>query len=99
MRLTRRQTLALGVGGTLLPSPFIGGKAMAENAPETVVYASNAASKEIYVLAMNRDSGELTLIEKAPVPGTDKPSPASMPMAADAYRDDADAGQHGLYHY
>jgi len=81
LRLTRRRALALGLGGTLLPSPFIGGKAMAENAPETVVYVSNAASKEIYVLTMNRDSGELTLIEKMPVPGTDKPSPASMPMA------------------
>jgi 6-phosphogluconolactonase len=80
MRLTRRQALALGLGGTLLPSPFIGGKA-AENTPETVVYVSNAASKEIYVLAMNRDSGELTLIEKTLVPGTDKASPASMPMA------------------
>jgi 6-phosphogluconolactonase len=81
LRLTRRQALALGLGGTLLPSPFIGGKAMAVNTPETVVYVSNAASKEIYVLAMNRDSGELTLIEKTPVPGTDRPSPASMPMA------------------
>src|SRR5215467_4213356 len=80
-RLTRRQTLALGLGGILLPGPFIGGKAMAENTPETVVYVSNAASKEIYLLAMNRDSGELMLIEKVPVPGTDKPSPASMPMA------------------
>jgi 6-phosphogluconolactonase len=81
MRLTRRQALALGFGGTLLPSPFIGGKAMAESTPDTVVYVSNAASKEIYVLAMNRDSGELRLIEKTPVPGTDKASPASMPMA------------------
>jgi len=80
-RLTRRQILVLGLGGTLLPSPFIGGRAMAESTPETVVYVSNAASKEIYALAMNRDSGELTLIEKVPVPGTDKPSPASMPMA------------------
>jgi 6-phosphogluconolactonase len=81
LRLTRRRALALGLGGTLLSSPFIGEKAMAENTPETVVYVSNAASKEIYALAMNRDSGELTLIEKVPVPGTDKPSPASMPMA------------------
>ena len=54
---------------------------MAENTPDTVVYVSNAASKEIYVLAMNRDSGDLSLIAKVPVPGTDKPSPASMPMA------------------
>jgi 6-phosphogluconolactonase len=81
-RLTRRQTLALGLGGIVLPSPFVaGGRAMAQGMPETVVYVSNAASKEIYVLAMNRDSGELTLIDKVPVPGTDKPSPASMPMA------------------
>src|SRR5882762_7462129 len=81
-RLTRRGMLMLGLGGAVLPCPFIGmGKAMAENAPDTVVYVSNAASKEIYVLAMNRESGELTVIDKVPVPGTDKPSPSSMPMA------------------
>src|SRR5215469_8282789 len=52
-RLSRRQTLTLGLGGILLPSPFIGGRrAMAQNTPDTVVYVSNAASKEIYVLAM-----------------------------------------------
>jgi len=81
-RLSRRQTLTLGLGGILLPSPFIGGRrAMAQNTPDTVVYVSNAASKEIYVLAMNRESGELTLLDKVAVPGTDKPSPSSMPMA------------------
>jgi 6-phosphogluconolactonase len=81
-RLTRRQMLALGLGGAALPSPFIGGgKAMADSPPETVVYVSNAASKEIYVLAMDRNSGDLIMIDKVPVPGTDKPSPSSMPMA------------------
>ena len=35
---------------------------MAQNPPDTVVYVSNAASKEIYVLAMDRDNGELTLL-------------------------------------
>ena len=54
---------------------------MADTMPDTVVYVSNAASKEIYVLVMNRDSGDLTLLDKVPVPGTDKPSPSSMPMA------------------
>jgi 6-phosphogluconolactonase len=54
---------------------------MAQNTPDTVVYVSNAGSKEIYVLAMNRESGDLTLLDKVPVPGTDKPSPSSMPMA------------------
>jgi 6-phosphogluconolactonase len=82
IRLTRRKTLALGLGALALPSPFIGRwKAMAQSTPDTAVYVSNAASKEIYVLAMNRDSGELTLLDKVLVPGTDKPSPSSMPMA------------------
>ncbi len=49
--------------------------------PATVVYVSNAASKEIFVFAMDRDSGALTPIERAAVPGTDKPSPTSMPLA------------------
>jgi 6-phosphogluconolactonase len=80
--LTRRQTLALGLAGTILPRTFIGGgTAMAQIAPDTVVYVSNAASKEIYILAMDRDSGDLTLLDKVSVPGTDKPSPSSMPMA------------------
>ena len=81
-RLTRRGVLTRGLGGAMLLHPFIGARrAMAENAPDTVVYVSNAASKEIYVLTMNRESGELTPIDKIPVPGTDKPSPASLPMA------------------
>ena len=80
-RLTRRQALGLGLAGMTLPRPTKGGMAMAQNTPDTVVYVSNAGSKEIYVLAMNRDNGELTLIDKVPVPGTDKPSPSSMPMA------------------
>ncbi|MBV8165929.1 MAG: lactonase family protein [Alphaproteobacteria bacterium] len=48
---------------------------------ETAVYISNAGSKEVYAMAMNRATGALDLIEKVPVPGTDKPSPASLPMA------------------
>ena len=54
---------------------------MAQGKPDTVVYISNAGSKEVYVMAMNRATGALDLIEKTPVPGTDKPSPASLPMA------------------
>src|SRR5690349_19704438 len=81
-RLTRRQTLALGLAGVMLPRPFIAGRTvMAQSTPDTVVYVSNAASKEIYILAMNRDNGDLTLLDMVSVPGTDKPSPSSMPMA------------------
>src|SRR6266446_3993279 len=61
---------------------LIGGrKAMAQSTPESVVYVSNAGSKEVFALAMNRATGALDLIEKTPVPGTNKPSPASLPMA------------------
>ena len=49
--------------------------------PATVVYVSNAGNKEIGVFLMDRDSGALTAIERVPVPGTDKPSPTSMPLA------------------
>jgi 6-phosphogluconolactonase len=79
-QLRRRRVLQLGLGA--LPLYLIGAsKAMAADSPETTVYVSNAGSKDIYVLAMNRTTGALTLIEKVPVPGTDKPSPASLPMA------------------
>jgi 6-phosphogluconolactonase len=85
-RMARRRVLALGAGGIaglgLGPQTLIGGrKAMAQGTPETVVYVSNAGSKEVFVLAMDRATGILELIEKTPVPGTDKPSPASLPMA------------------
>src|ERR1700736_2421693 len=84
--MARRRVLALGLGGIaglgLGPHTLIEGrKAMAQGTPETVVYVSNAGSKEVFVLAMNRATGALELIEKTPVPGTDKPSPASLPMA------------------
>jgi 6-phosphogluconolactonase len=83
LRLARRRLLQLGLGGVAAsPFPLIGvHKAMAANGPETTVYVSNAGSKEVFVLAMDRASGRLDLIEKVPVPGTDKPSPASLPMA------------------
>src|SRR5580704_1367138 len=88
-RMTRRRALGAGLGGLAAfgagrPAPHNligGGNAMAQGTPETVVYVSNAGSKEVWVLAMNRASGELDLIDKTPVPGNDKPSPTSMPMA------------------
>src|SRR5580704_16027705 len=85
-RLARRRVMALGLGGAaglgLGTNILIGRhKAMAASTPETTVYISNAGSKEVFVLAMDRATGALDLIEKTPVPGTDKPSPASLPMA------------------
>jgi 6-phosphogluconolactonase len=47
----------------------------------TSVYVSNAESKEIFAFSMERDTGLLELLERVPVPGTDLPSPTSLPMA------------------
>jgi len=84
--MKRRRVLQFGLGGIAglgaVTLPLTGArKAMAATDPETTVYVSNAGSKDIYVLAMNRETGVLDLIEKTPVPGTDKPSPSSLPMA------------------
>ena len=84
-RIARRRVLQAGLGGIAavgpLPLSMIGARsAMADTAPDTVVYVSNAGSKDIHVLAMNRNTGELTAIEKTEVPGSDK-SPSSLPMA------------------
>ncbi|HTV46640.1 MAG TPA: lactonase family protein [Stellaceae bacterium] len=82
IRPTRRMTLTLGLAGVVLPKTLIeAGTAMAEELPETVVYVSNAGDPSIGLFAMNRDSSELTPIVDLPIPGTDKPSPTSMPMA------------------
>lgn len=54
---------------------------MADNLPDTVVYVSDAGNPQVGVFSMNRESGALTAIDQVAVPGTDKPSPTSMPMA------------------
>jgi 6-phosphogluconolactonase len=78
---TRRHVLAMGLAG--LGTQLLGGgrPAMAQGTPETVVYVSNAGSKDIVVMAMNRATGALDLIEKVSVPGTEKTAPTSLPMA------------------
>jgi 6-phosphogluconolactonase len=46
----------------------------------TFVYVSNAESNDIYVLQLNRQTGELTLVETVAIPGVIK-SGGSTPMA------------------
>lgn len=83
-RIERRRVLqatAATAALSALPIPMIGArKAMAQTGPDTTVYVSNAGSRDIHVLAMNRNTGEMTPIETTPVPGSDQ-SPASLPMA------------------
>ncbi len=47
----------------------------------TCVYVSNAEDKTIHVFDMDRLSGALTPIEVVKVPGSNLPSPTSLPMA------------------
>ena len=54
---------------------------MAQTTPATAVYVSNCGDPSIYVLAMNRATGDLDVIDKVAIPGADKLSPTSMPMA------------------
>src|SRR5215831_5743813 len=83
--MRRRTVLQLGLGGisALSALSLIGTqRAMAAgDGPETFVYVSNAGTKDIYVLGMDRDTGELTMVEKVPVPGAEKTSLVSLPMA------------------
>jgi len=68
-RVTRRRVMQVAAA-----LPLIGGRrAMAEGEPQTVVYVSNAGSKEVFVLAMDRATGALDLIDKTPVPGATNP--------------------------
>src|SRR5712692_461994 len=46
----------------------------------TFVYVGNAESNEIHVLQLDRQSGDLTVIEKVAIPGITKPG-ISTPMA------------------
>src|SRR5262245_32206339 len=63
--------LLAAVAGTLMASPV---------GAATLVYVGNAESNEIYVLRLDRASGDLTLVEKVPIPGIEKPG-ISTPMA------------------
>jgi 6-phosphogluconolactonase len=54
---------------------------MEKCAVRTIAYVSNAESKDIVAFDMDPESGTLTLIERVAVPGTDLPSPTSLPMA------------------
>ncbi|MFN0108122.1 MAG: beta-propeller fold lactonase family protein, partial [Blastocatellia bacterium] len=46
----------------------------------TIVYVGNSESNDIYVMQLNRQTGELTLIEKVLLPGIIKAG-GSTPMA------------------
>jgi 6-phosphogluconolactonase len=46
----------------------------------TFVYVGNAESNEVYVLQLNQQNGDLTVVDKTPIPGIEKPG-ISTPMS------------------
>jgi 6-phosphogluconolactonase len=80
--IARRRVLQAGGGLTLGMLALTGANnAAASDLAQTFVYVSNAGTKDISVFGMNRDTGELSPIDTTPIPGTDKTSLASLPMA------------------
>ena len=74
MREARRLAfwaLVVVVAGALMATPA---------AAATFVYVGNAESNEIYVLQLDRSNGDLTVVEKVPIPGIEKPG-ISTPMS------------------
>ncbi|MGH6804910.1 MAG: lactonase family protein, partial [Methyloceanibacter sp.] len=76
-----RGTFRYGLLALLPAIAMVSGAMMASPAgAATFVYVGNAESNEIYVLQLDRQSGDLTVVEKVPIPGITKPG-ISTPMA------------------
>src|SRR5207247_8799873 len=58
----------------------LGALRAAPAAAATFVYVGNAESNEIYVLQLDRQRGDLTVVEKVAIPGIEKPG-ISTPMS------------------
>ena len=78
MRGARRFSILAGLP---LITAVVAGALMASPAgAATVVYVGNAESNEVYVLQLDRQSGDLVVVEKTPIPGIEKAG-ISSPMA------------------
>src|SRR5207245_1172983 len=78
MRGARRFVFGIGMAAFIA---VVAGALMASPAgAATFVYVGNAESNEVYVLQLGRQNGDLTVVEKAPIPGIEKPG-ISTPMS------------------
>ena len=60
----RMAVVAALVVGALMASPV---------GAATFVYVGNAESNEVYVLQLNQQNGDLTVLDKTAIPGIEKP--------------------------
>src|SRR2546425_2756385 len=78
MRGAHRFVFGIGMAALIA---IAAGTLMASSAgAATFVYVGNAESNEIYVLQLDRQNGDLTVVEKMPIPGIEKPG-ISTPIA------------------
>ena len=90
-----RGTLRYGLLAVLLVVAMVAEVMMASPArAATFVYVGNAESNDIYVLQLDRQSGDLTVVEQVPIPGIIKPG-NSTPMAVSPDRRFLYAGTRG----
>src|SRR3989441_3169120 len=90
-----RGILRYGLLAVLSVVVMMGGAMMASPAcAATFVYVGNAESNDIYVLQLERQSGDLTMVETVPIPGITKPG-NSTPMAVSPDRRFLYAGTRG----
>jgi 6-phosphogluconolactonase len=64
---------------------MVAGTMMASTTRTTFVYVGNAESNKIYVMQLDRQNGDLTVVEKVLIPGIIKPG-TSTPMAVSSDR-------------
>ena len=78
MRGARRFVFGIGAAAFIA---VVAGALMASPAgAATFVYVGNAESNEVYVLQLNQQNGDLTVVDKTPIPGIEKPG-VSTPMS------------------
>ncbi len=65
--------LAVRVGMAMVTALVAGALMATPSGAATFVYVGNAESNEVYVLQLNPQNGDLTVIEKTPIPGIEKP--------------------------
>jgi len=76
MRGAHRVAIWMGVVIALAAAALMASPAAAA----TFVYVGNAESNEIYVLQLSPQNGDLTVVDKTPIPGIEKPG-ISTPMS------------------
>src|SRR5881628_1779892 len=70
----------LGIGMAALIAVAAGTLMASQAGAATFVYVSNAESNEVYILQLDRQNSDLTVVDKTPIPGIEKPG-ISTPMS------------------